>query len=199
VHIDLLKLTAVLVDVPSVSGNEAALADHVESMLRSIPGLSVDRVAESVVARTQLGRPHRLVLAGHLDTVPANGNERARIEGDTLWGLGACDMKGGDAVLLALAQTVPEPAVDLSFVSRPSGTSSGGWSPSDPTWSSVTPPSWPSRPAPLSKPAARGRYDCASPSPGFGPTAPGRGWGATPSTGWGACSNWSTATRAGVR
>jgi succinyl-diaminopimelate desuccinylase len=116
VQIDLLKLTAVLVDVPSVSGNEAALADHVETMLGSIDGLTVERVAESVVARTDLGRPHRLVLAGHLDTVPANGNERARIEGDTLWGLGACDMKGGDAVLLALAQTVPEPAVDVTYV-----------------------------------------------------------------------------------
>jgi succinyl-diaminopimelate desuccinylase len=116
VRIDLLKLTAVLVDVPSVSGAEDVLADHVETMLRAIDGLEVERVAESVVARTRLGRPYRLVLAGHLDTVPANGNERARIDGDTLWGLGACDMKGGDAVLLALAQTVPEPAVDVSYV-----------------------------------------------------------------------------------
>jgi succinyl-diaminopimelate desuccinylase len=116
VHIDLLKLTAVLVDVPSVSGDEGPLADHVETMLRAVGGLEVERVAETVVARTQLGRPYRLVLAGHLDTVPPNGNDRARIEGDTLWGLGACDMKGGDAVLLALAQTVPEPAVDVTYV-----------------------------------------------------------------------------------
>lgn len=114
-NIDLLKLTAVLVDVPSVSHGEAAIADHVEGMLRSVNGLTVERVAETVVARTQLGRPHRLVLAGHLDTVPANGNERARIDGDTLWGLGACDMKGGDAVFLALAQTIREPAVDVTY------------------------------------------------------------------------------------
>ncbi|MGH9118853.1 MAG: succinyl-diaminopimelate desuccinylase [Acidimicrobiales bacterium] len=115
-NIDLLKLTAVLVDVPSVSGQEAAIADHVEGMVRPIDGLTVARVAESVVARTDLGRPYRLVLAGHLDTVPPNGNDRARIVGDTLWGLGACDMKGGDAVLLALAQNVPEPAVDVTYV-----------------------------------------------------------------------------------
>ena len=115
-NIDLLKLTAVLVDVPSVSGQEAAIADHVEGMLRSIGGLAVDRVAETVVARTDLGRPHRLVLAGHLDTVPPNDNERARIDGDTLWGLGACDMKGGDAVLLALAQSIPDPVVDVTYV-----------------------------------------------------------------------------------
>jgi succinyl-diaminopimelate desuccinylase len=115
-NIDLLKLTAVLVDVPSVSGQEAAIADHVEGMLRSIDGLTVDRLAETVVARTDLGRPYRLVLAGHLDTVPPNDNERARIVGHTLWGIGACDMKGGDAVLLALAQCVPNPAVDVTYV-----------------------------------------------------------------------------------
>jgi succinyl-diaminopimelate desuccinylase len=114
--IDLLKLTAVLVDVPSVSHHEAALADQVERMLRAVDGLTVDRVDETVVARTSLGRPFRLALAGHLDTVPPNGNERARIEGDTLWGIGACDMKGGDAVLLALAQTIPEPAVDVTYI-----------------------------------------------------------------------------------
>jgi succinyl-diaminopimelate desuccinylase len=116
VNIDLLKLTAVLVDVPSVSHNEAALADHVEGMLRSIDRLRVERVDETVVARTELGRRFRLVLAGHLDTVPPNRNERARIDGDTLWGLGACDMKGGDAVLLALAQTIAEPAIDVTYV-----------------------------------------------------------------------------------
>ena len=114
--IDLLKLTAVLVDVPSVSGDEARLAGQVEAMLRSVDGLTVDRVAETVVARTDLGRPHRLVLAGHLDTVPPNDNDRARIDGDTLWGLGSCDMKGGDAVLLALAQNITEPAVDVTYV-----------------------------------------------------------------------------------
>ena len=68
------------------------------------------------MARTDLGRPLRLVLAGHTDTVPANGNDGARIEGDTLWGLGAADMKGGLAVMLELARTVAEPAVDVTYV-----------------------------------------------------------------------------------
>lgn len=113
---DLLARCAELVDIPSVSHHEAALADVVEAALRALPWLTVDRVGDNVVARTSLGRSQRLVLAGHLDTVPPNGNERARLEGDVLWGLGSADMKGGLAVFLELARTVPEPAVDVTFV-----------------------------------------------------------------------------------
>jgi succinyl-diaminopimelate desuccinylase len=113
---DLLRRTADLVDIPSPSLAEGPIADHVEEQLRRIPWLSVDRLGDDVVARTQLGRSQRVVLAGHLDTVPAAGNERSRIEGDTLWGLGAADMKGGLAVFLELAATVPEPALDVSYV-----------------------------------------------------------------------------------
>ncbi len=69
-----------------------------------------------MVARTDLGRDQRLVLAGHLDTVPPNGNERARIDGDVLWGIGAADMKAGCAVFLELARTVAEPGVDVTYV-----------------------------------------------------------------------------------
>ena len=105
-----------LVAIPSESHAEAALADHVEAVLRSQAHLSVDRVGDNVVARTDLGRPHRLVVAGHLDTVPANDNATPRIEGDVLWGLGAADMKGGLAVMLELAAAVPAPAVDVSWV-----------------------------------------------------------------------------------
>jgi succinyl-diaminopimelate desuccinylase len=68
------------------------------------------------VARTHLSRPYRLVLAGHLDTVPPNGNERARLEGDVLWGIGAADMKAGCAVILDLARSVPEPTCDVTYV-----------------------------------------------------------------------------------
>jgi succinyl-diaminopimelate desuccinylase len=78
--------------------------------------LETTRVGENLIARTRLGREHRLLLAGHTDTVPANGNERARVVGDNCWGLGACDMKGGVAVLAELARTVPEPAVDVTYV-----------------------------------------------------------------------------------
>ena len=68
------------------------------------------------MARTHLGRSQRLVLAGHTDTVPPNGNERAHVDADTCWGLGACDMKGGIAVLAELARTVAYPAVDVTYV-----------------------------------------------------------------------------------
>jgi succinyl-diaminopimelate desuccinylase len=113
---DLLELTAELIDIPSVSYQEGPLADLVTARLRQVPWLAVDRVGDNVIARTDLGRPQRVLLVGHLDTVPANGNETARIEGDTVWGLGAADMLGGVAVFLDLACTVAEPAVDASYV-----------------------------------------------------------------------------------
>lgn len=113
---DLLAVTAGLVDIASESFSELAIADHIESLLRPVPWLTVDRVGDNVVARTALGRPTRLVLAGHTDTVPADGNATARIDGEVLWGLGSTDMKGGLAVMLELARTVAEPAVDVTYV-----------------------------------------------------------------------------------
>ncbi|MBW3650298.1 MAG: succinyl-diaminopimelate desuccinylase [Actinobacteria bacterium] len=112
----MLQLCAELVDIPSVSHDEDRLVTHLEARLRQVPWLEVVRVANSLVARTALGRPQRLILAGHTDTVPANGNAGARIEGDTLWGLGSADMKGGLALALHLARTVDEPAVDMTYV-----------------------------------------------------------------------------------
>jgi len=116
---DLLAMTATLVDIPSVSFDEAALVAHLEAELRAVPGLTVDRIGDNLVARTNLGRPHRLILAGHTDTVPGAagaGRPLARLDGDTLWGLGSADMKGGLAVMLELARSVPEPAVDVTWV-----------------------------------------------------------------------------------
>jgi succinyl-diaminopimelate desuccinylase len=113
---DLLDLTSELVDIPSVSHHEAAISDHVAGLLAPVSWLDLTRVGHNVVARTRLGRSERLVLAGHLDTVPPNGNERARVDGDVLWGLGAADMKGGVAVLVELARSVPAPAVDVTYV-----------------------------------------------------------------------------------
>jgi succinyl-diaminopimelate desuccinylase len=81
-----------------------------------VPWLEVTRLGQNIVARTQLGRPERLVLAGHTDTVPPNANDRARLEADVCWGLGACDMKGGVAVIAELARTVAEPIVDVTYV-----------------------------------------------------------------------------------
>ena len=113
---DLLALAASLVDVASESFAEGPIADLIEAELRQASHLSIDRVGDNVVARTRLGRDRRIVLAGHTDTVPANGNAGARIEGDVLWGLGATDMKGGVAVMLELARAVAEPAADVTYV-----------------------------------------------------------------------------------
>jgi succinyl-diaminopimelate desuccinylase len=112
---DLLAATRDLMAVPSPSRNEAALAGLVDDALRACPWLELERIGDNVIARTTLGHGQRLVLAGHLDTVPANGNQEPRLDGDTLWGLGASDMKGGLAVMLDLATSVREPAVDVTW------------------------------------------------------------------------------------
>ena len=113
---DLLELAAALVDVPSVSFEERLLADLIEAELRALPALEVTRVGDNVVARTTLDRQARLVLAGHTDTVPAQGNDHATVDGDRLRGLGASDMKGALAVLLQLARTLDRPPMDVTFV-----------------------------------------------------------------------------------
>ncbi|MEU7056342.1 succinyl-diaminopimelate desuccinylase [Streptomyces sp. NPDC046197] len=113
---DIVDLTRALVDIPSESGQEAPLADAVEAALRTLPGLTVERIGNSVVARTSLGHSRRALVAGHLDTVPAAGNLPSRLDGGRVHGLGACDMKGGVAVALRLAATVPAPTRDLTYV-----------------------------------------------------------------------------------
>ncbi|HMG26009.1 MAG TPA: succinyl-diaminopimelate desuccinylase [Acidimicrobiia bacterium] len=116
---DLLTLTAALVAVPSVSHHEQELADGVERRLTErAPGLTVTRFENNVIVRTDLGRDRRVVLGGHLDTVPANANEVPRLDGDVLHGLGSADMKGGLAVLLRLAEDIAagrEPRVDCTL------------------------------------------------------------------------------------
>ncbi|MGB8649437.1 MAG: succinyl-diaminopimelate desuccinylase [Mycobacteriales bacterium] len=113
---DVVALTAALVDVESVSGDEQRLADLVHDALGALPHLAVTREGNNLVARTELGRDRRVLLAGHLDTVPVADNVPSRREGDLLFGCGTSDMKSGDAVLLHLAATVPDPAYDLTFV-----------------------------------------------------------------------------------
>ncbi|MGY1622135.1 succinyl-diaminopimelate desuccinylase [Geodermatophilus sp. SYSU D00965] len=117
---DVLSLTRALVDTPSVSGDERALADAVEAALRRLGGLEVERVGDAVLARTNLDRPSRVVLAGHLDTVPIADNLPSRVEDGRVYGCGTSDMKAGDAVMLRLAGRfgVPgaQPAHDLTFV-----------------------------------------------------------------------------------
>ncbi len=113
---DLLQLTRDLVDVESVSFAEGPLVELLEAELRSLGHLTVDRVGDNLVARTELGRDLRLVLGGHTDTVPVNDNLPARLVGDELWGCGAADMKGGLAVMLELARRHRAPAVDVTWI-----------------------------------------------------------------------------------
>lgn len=115
--LDAPALTAALVDFPSVSGTEKPLADAIERALRAVPHLTVDRHGNNVVARTYLGRSERVILAGHIDTVPIAGNVPSRLdEKGVLWGCGTSDMKSGVALQLRIAATVPEPNRDLTFV-----------------------------------------------------------------------------------
>jgi succinyl-diaminopimelate desuccinylase len=117
---DPIELTAALVDIPSESRHEERIADEVEAALRSqVPqslGFEIIRNGNAVLARTALGRPTRVLLAGHLDTVPAAENLPSRRDAHVLYGCGTTDMKSGDAVFLHLAATVAEPAHDLTLV-----------------------------------------------------------------------------------
>ena len=115
-YVDGAALTAQLVDIPSVSGAEGPLADAVEGVLRSCPHLAVHRDGNAIVARTTLGRPERVVLAGHLDTVPLADNLPAHAEGSRLYGCGTTDMKAGVAVQLRLAAGLTAPARDVTYV-----------------------------------------------------------------------------------
>ncbi len=117
---DAVTLTEQLVNIESISHHEAGIADAVERVLSGLPHLAITRRGNTVVARTDLGRGERVVIAGHLDTVPLNDNLPARREdtadGGILHGLGTCDMKGGDAVMLKLAADVTEPNRDITFI-----------------------------------------------------------------------------------
>ncbi|MCL2652311.1 MAG: succinyl-diaminopimelate desuccinylase [Propionibacteriaceae bacterium] len=118
---DLVALLKTVVDTPSVSGDEGALADAVETTLRAAQHLQVGRQGNTVWARTELGRASRVVIAGHLDTVPVAGNLPSRIvdgpDGQPmLWGRGTVDMKGGVAVMLHVATETPTPSRDVTWI-----------------------------------------------------------------------------------
>lgn len=113
---DVVALTTDLVDISSESKNEQEICDAVAVALRQFPHLEVWREGNTIVARTSLGHAERVVVAGHLDTVPANGNFPSRLEEGVLWGLGACDMKGGVAVALRLASRAAAATRDVTFV-----------------------------------------------------------------------------------
>ncbi|MBN9613122.1 MAG: succinyl-diaminopimelate desuccinylase [Actinobacteria bacterium] len=117
-----VELTRQLCNIESVSGDERAIADAVEEMLREAEHLTVTRDGDTLIARTELGRDRRVIIAGHLDTVPINENLPVRDEIDpqtgeaVIWGRGTVDMKAGAAVQLVLALELTEPSVDITWV-----------------------------------------------------------------------------------
>ena len=113
---DTVTLTEQLVNIYSVSLDEQEIADQVEQALTGIDHLVVTRRGNTVVARTDLGRDERVVIAGHIDTVPLNDNLPARRDEKLLHGLGSCDMKGGVAVALKLAAELTEPNRDVTYI-----------------------------------------------------------------------------------
>lgn len=118
---DSVEITRAICDVPSESGDERTLADLIERALAGASHLELIRDGDAIVARTDLGRDRRVVIAGHIDTVPINGNVPTRFETDAdgteyLWGRGTVDMKAGVAVQLKLAAELTAPAVDVTWM-----------------------------------------------------------------------------------
>jgi succinyl-diaminopimelate desuccinylase len=115
-----IELTRALCDIESVSGNETPLADAIHAAVAEIDHLTVVRDGDAIVARTTLGRSARVVIAGHIDTVPVNDNLPTRYETtdgrDYLWGRGTVDMKAGVAVQLKLAAELADPKVDVTWI-----------------------------------------------------------------------------------
>jgi succinyl-diaminopimelate desuccinylase len=109
-------LTVALCDIESVSGDEKRLADLIEAALTGAPHLSVERDGNTLVARTSLGRAERVVIAGHIDTVPIAGNLPCRVEDGRIHGCGTTDMKSGVAVALRLASSLAAPNRDVTWV-----------------------------------------------------------------------------------
>src|SRR5690348_13581126 len=128
---DPVALTRALVDIESVSGDEGPITDAVEAALRGAGDrdaghsgagdrgaarLTVERTGNTLIARSDLGRPKRVVLAGHLDTVPVAENLPSTVDGEYLYGCGTSDMKSGSALVLWLAVNAPRPRYDVTYL-----------------------------------------------------------------------------------
>jgi succinyl-diaminopimelate desuccinylase len=117
---DLVELTRAVCDIESVSGNEKELADAIESSLAKYSHLEVIRDGDAIVARTNFGHATRVVIAGHIDTVPVADNLPIKLlpmeREQVLWGRGTVDMKAGVAVQLKLAATLNKTNTDVTWV-----------------------------------------------------------------------------------
>ena len=115
-----VELTRVLCDIPSVSDDETPLADAIHAAISALPHLDVYRDGDTIVARTMLGRDQRVVIAGHIDTVPINDNLPTRdvvVEGEAcIWGRGTVDMKAFVAVQTILAAELTAPRSDITWM-----------------------------------------------------------------------------------
>jgi succinyl-diaminopimelate desuccinylase len=116
VLVDPVVLTRALVDIESVSRDEKLIADCVEDALQQADHLTTARHGNTVMARTELGHDQRIVLAGHLDTVPLNNNFPSTVVDDLIYGCGTSDMKSGVALALHLAATLPDPCYDITYL-----------------------------------------------------------------------------------
>lgn len=122
---DVASLTQQVCDVGSVSGAEGPLADAVHAALERLPHLEVLRDGDAVLARTTGDRPERVILAGHLDTVPLADPPNlptrrlasfAGVSEEVIWGRGTVDMLGGVAVQLRLAARLQQPSREVTYI-----------------------------------------------------------------------------------
>ena len=113
---ELGKLTLDLVNISSVSKDEKSIADSIEEALKKYSHLKLTRVNNSIVAKTNFGNKQRVVIAGHIDTVPANNNFPGKIDNAEVIGLGSVDMKSGIAVALKLAAELTSSNYDITYL-----------------------------------------------------------------------------------
>jgi succinyl-diaminopimelate desuccinylase len=113
---ELGKLTLDLVNISSVSKDERSIADSIEEALKQCNHLKLTRVNNSIVAQTSFGNKQRVVIAGHIDTVPANNNFPGKINNSEVVGLGSVDMKSGIAVALKLASEITSSNFDITYL-----------------------------------------------------------------------------------
>lgn len=122
----LVDTLAWLVDIPSETGNEDRICGEIAARLAPKLGEALLRSRDSLIVGRRTGKP-LVLLVGHLDTVPAQGQPPARVEGGRLHGLGASDMKAGLAVMIHLLEAVESDRHDVIgvFYSGEEGPSAG--------------------------------------------------------------------------